>query len=269
MSLSKEIQAVLSDSKRWCVLGQDCMPLLASLPKAVFDHTITDPPYDEHTHANARAHGKGEDLSVAIEIDFDPILPQELAPKLLRPTKRWTLSFCTFEMVGGYSAAAGDAWVRTGIYRRTNGSPQFTGDRPAQAGEAIAIMHKPKVRKRWNGHGKQAYWESAVERGKNRHPTQKPLGLMRALIQDFTDPDDVIFDPFCGHGTTGVAALLTGRRFIGVESKPKYVKRSIERCAAAEQTWRDEQAMRGAFEAAMAEDLQSARDIFELAMDGE
>jgi len=268
MPLPEEIQAVLDDTKRWCVLEQDSMPLLASLPKAVFDHTVTDPPYDEHTHTNARAHGKGKDLSVAIDIDFDPILPQTLTPKLLWPTKRWTLSFCTFEMVGDYAVTAGKAWIRTGIYRRTNGAPQFTGDRPAQAGEAVAIMHR-QGRKKWNGHGKQAYWESAVEREKQRHPTQKPLGLMRALIMDFTDPDDVIFDPFCGHGTTGVAALLTGRRFIGIELKPKYTKRAAERCAIAEQTWRDEQAMKQAFEAAMAEDLQTSRDIFNLAMDGE
>jgi site-specific DNA-methyltransferase (adenine-specific) len=269
--LPKEIQAVLDGKKRWCVLTADCLPILGTMPQAVVDHVMTDPPYDEHTHTSARAHAKGSKSMAVVDvgIDFDPIMPQEIAPKLLRPARRWVVGFCSFEMVGSYEAAVGSAWVRTGIYRRTNGAPQFTGDRPAQAGEAIAIMHKPKVRKRWNGHGKQAYWESAVERVKGRHPTQKPLALMLQLIDDFTEPDDIVFDPFCGHGTTGVAALRRGRRFVGIELKQKYATKAKKRCEEAEMRWRDETAMKEAFEAAMEEDRQSARDTFNLAMEDE
>ncbi len=54
------------------------------------------------------------------------------------------------------------------------------------------------------------------------HPSPKPLRLMRWLIENSTSPDDVIFDPFMGSGTTGVAALQLGRRFIGCEIDPKY-----------------------------------------------
>jgi len=56
----------------------------------------------------------------------------------------------------------------------------------------------------------------------NAHPTVKPVALMRWLIRLVTKPGDVVLDPFCGSGTTGVAALAEGRRFIGVERDPAF-----------------------------------------------
>lgn len=53
-----------------------------------------------------------------------------------------------------------------------------------------------------------------------RHPTVKPVDLMRWLIRLATKPGDVVLDPFCGSATTGVAALIEGRRFIGIERAP-------------------------------------------------
>jgi site-specific DNA-methyltransferase (adenine-specific) len=54
------------------------------------------------------------------------------------------------------------------------------------------------------------------------HPTQKPVGLMRWCIENYTKPADTIFDPFMGSGTTGVACVQLGRNFIGCEIDPKY-----------------------------------------------
>jgi DNA modification methylase len=54
------------------------------------------------------------------------------------------------------------------------------------------------------------------------HPTQKPLSLMKWCIENYTQPGDTIFDPFMGSGTTGVAAVKTGRNFIGCEISPEY-----------------------------------------------
>ena len=55
-----------------------------------------------------------------------------------------------------------------------------------------------------------------------RHPTVKPVALMRWLIRLTTQPGDIVLDPFTGSGTTGVAALAEGRRFIGVERDPAF-----------------------------------------------
>ncbi len=58
----------------------------------------------------------------------------------------------------------------------------------------------------------------------DQHPTQKPVELMRHLIRTHTKPGDLILDPFAGHFTTGVAAVIEGRRFIGIELNEHYCK---------------------------------------------
>jgi len=67
------------------------------------------------------------------------------------------------------------------------------------------------------------------------HPTQKPIALMKWCIKLFSNPDDVIFDPFMGSGTTGIAAWQLGRRFIGCEIDPKYFAIAEKRIKQAAQ----------------------------------
>jgi modification methylase len=55
---------------------------------------------------------------------------------------------------------------------------------------------------------------------------------MEALVADFTDPGDIILDPFCGSGTTGVAAIRLGRRFVGIERDPTYAQLARDRISA-------------------------------------
>jgi site-specific DNA-methyltransferase (adenine-specific)/modification methylase len=82
-------------------------------------------------------------------------------------------------------------------------------------------------------------WSGAIrasEKGIERvHPTQKPLALMRYLIEKYTQTDDIVFDPYMGSGTTGVAALQLGRRFIGCEIDPKYFAIAERRISQAAQ----------------------------------
>lgn len=58
----------------------------------------------------------------------------------------------------------------------------------------------------------------------NQHPTVKPVSLMRWLIRMITPPGGLVLDPFCGSGSTGVAAVLEGSRFIGVELNAEYAE---------------------------------------------
>jgi site-specific DNA-methyltransferase (adenine-specific) len=55
-----------------------------------------------------------------------------------------------------------------------------------------------------------------------RHPTQKPLALMRRVILAFTSADDLVFDPFMGSGSTGVACKELGRNFFGIEQSEEF-----------------------------------------------
>ncbi len=78
--------------------------------------------------------------------------------------------------------------------------------------------------------------------------TPKPLGLMLELVELFTDPNDLIIDPFAGSGSTLVAALRLGRRAIGIERDPKYHALIVDRLAAERDgsTLRDARAGQGA-----------------------
>ena len=67
------------------------------------------------------------------------------------------------------------------------------------------------------------------EKGFGKHPTQKPLTLMEHFVKILTNEGDVIFDPFSGSGSTGVAALMHNRKFIGSEIDEQYYQNSKER----------------------------------------
>jgi site-specific DNA-methyltransferase (adenine-specific) len=63
---------------------------------------------------------------------------------------------------------------------------------------------------------------------------QKPVELMRYWIGNSSAPDDMILDPFMGSGTTGVAAVQMGRKFIGIEREPKYFDIACKRIEDAQ-----------------------------------
>jgi len=69
---------------------------------------------------------------------------------------------------------------------------------------------------------------------KTAHPAKFPVELVERLVLALTDPDDWVFDPFIGSGTTAIAALMHGRRAIGAEILPEYVAIARERLSLAE-----------------------------------
>jgi site-specific DNA-methyltransferase (adenine-specific) len=226
------VSGVLEGSARWCLLTGDGIKVAETMP----DHScvvICDPPYDARTHANARSLAGGKYHKH--EIAFDALTDARFVVDFARVSPSWVLCFCALEQLGMYQTAAGAKWVRSGVWHRPDGAPQFTGNRPAQACEGIAIMHAEPGKTSWNGHGSRAFWSCGVERRERYHDTPKPVSLMLDLVRLFTNPDDVIFDPFAGSGTTGVAALILGRRFIGVELDPDRAAIATERLTATEQ----------------------------------
>jgi len=70
--------------------------------------------------------------------------------------------------------------------------------------------------------------------GRNVHPTVKPIALMRWLVRMVTPPGGTVLDPFCGSGTTGIAAKLEGMEFLGIEMSEEYCELARARIEAAE-----------------------------------
>lgn len=216
----------------WEVIHGDCLEVLPAM--GLVDHVMSDPPFTQRTTDGARGF-RGNATFVPF-ITFDGIDGQEgqIARECLRVAQRWVMLFCAFEQIGAYASAAGKAWIRAGVWHKPDAAPQFTGDRPGMCGEALAIMHRPG-RKRWNGGGHPAFWTYGYERDRNGHPTPKPVALMLQLVEEFSDPGDLVLDPFCGSGTTGVACLRLGRRFIGIEKDAGFAQVATERLQAESQ----------------------------------
>lgn len=210
----------------------DCREILPAL--GMVDAVITDPPYGRKTHEGARTRldANGKETGDEILVNFASISCDDflaLSQSLVTMTTRWVVMTCEWR----YAALieeVGLPLVRLGVWTKPNGAPQFTGDRPATGWEAVAILHREGP-KRWNGGGKRAVWNIPAEPGE--HPTQKPLALMRQWVELFTDQNETILDPFMGSGTTGVAAVNLGRKFVGIEIKPKYFNIACQRIEEA------------------------------------
>jgi site-specific DNA-methyltransferase (adenine-specific) len=115
----------------------------------------------------------------------------------------------------------GRAWKRPAKYA---GSPGISYSRPSHATERTL-----------DGEG---YPRSILEfANPNRgllHPTQKPVALMEYLVRTYTNEGDMVLDFCMGSGTTGIACLQTGRKFIGIELSPRYHAIATHRIAQAE-----------------------------------
>jgi DNA modification methylase len=228
---------------------------LANLPDKSVDHVICDPPFASEIYQRckknpARRNGNGRGrrstntYSVGLKAltegaigTLDEVLAQSMA-EIARITRRWAIVFCDVESVHLVRAAleaGGMRHIRTGAWTKPDAMPQFSGDRPAQGFEVCEIAHSSAERPRWNGGGKPALWHYEISKGLARpdHPCPKPLALMETLISDFTDPGELICDPFAGSGTTLVAAKRLGRNAIGWERDAGFHAAAVKRIEAA------------------------------------
>jgi site-specific DNA-methyltransferase (adenine-specific) len=217
----------------------DCLKILPTIEAGSVDAVVTDPPYGKKTHAGARSMSKGGSRRGHNRIDFASTTAGMIRSSLgmIQP-RRWCVSFIDWRHALSLEQEPpkGLEFVRLGIWSKLNPMPQLTGDRPATGWEAVAIFHAPG-KKRWNGKGGPAMWFHGTSRfgyfGPSNHPTEKPLGLIEKILGQFTDEGEMIADPFMGSGTTAVACLNTGRKFIGIELDKKYFDIAVNRIEKA------------------------------------
>jgi len=239
MGTDNSAASASNDGPVWEVREGECVAGMAALPDGAADVVITDPPYEAEAHTSqrlvARAGGKLE----VEPLTFPPItedLRAESARQMARLARRWILVFCQVEAAMKWRTAleaGGAVYKRTCQWIKPDGKPQYSGDRPGIGYESIVACHAPG-RSRWNGGGSHGVF--IVNKGgddRTGHQTQKPLALMDVLVRLFSDPGELILDPFAGSGTTGVAALRLGRRFVGWEMNSDYVSVARKRLTNA------------------------------------
>ncbi|PBB98822.1 hypothetical protein CK224_09785 [Mesorhizobium sp. WSM3862] len=148
------------------------------------------------------------------------------------------LAFCQVEAVASWRDAmevAGLKYKRGMAWVKPDSSPQFNGQMPAQGYECIAAAWCGTGRSNWNGGGRRGVFTHLTNQPDRdgRHPTEKPVPLMRELLSLFTSSGETVLDPFMGSGSTGVACAKLGRPFIGIEIDAGYFEIACERIRKA------------------------------------
>lgn len=219
----------------------DCLEVMRSL--GAVDHVICDPPYEAMLHAlkNGAARRIRTDGGPDLQgLNFDCI-DEMREPFVLNVSSLcdgWVITFCTPEGVARWADAINASemkYKRACVWVKPDSTPQLNGQGPAQGSEMIVCSWAGKGHSRWNAGGKRGVYTHCVN-GPDRngiHPTEKPVSLMAELISDFTNPGQTILDPFMGSGTTGIAALKLGRKFIGIEKNPAYFDLACKRIEAS------------------------------------
>ena len=192
----------------------DCREILPTLPKV--DAVITDPPYGIGYDASHDKYKNGIDRGDAAW-DIAPFDPSAILALGL-PTILWGGN-CFASRLPDHPGWL--AWVKT---VRNNAAIR-------QADMELAwtnFVTRPQTfRHLWVGAYRDS--ESGIQ---NVHPTQKPVALMEWCIRIAKHPETIL-DPFMGSGTTGVAAMQLGRKFIGIEIEPKYFEIACQRIQQA------------------------------------
>jgi predicted RNA methylase len=187
----------------------DCLPYLKAMPSASVDCVITDPPYG---------------VGIA---DWDGDMPpQDFLDECLRVARGGIVWFGAAPMILEFSR------YTPRPERMLIWSPKFTLSKVAKDG--FAYRYHPIALWRVEKQNVIA-WDvlDDMTEGGNwwKHPATKPVSLMRKLVSAFSQ--ESVLDPFMGSGTTGVAAVELGRRFIGCELSPEYYSIAEKRIKSA------------------------------------
>lgn len=232
---------IIGDATLYC---GDCMELLPIMQRV--DCVITDPPYSDATHNNARSNAGGGGAAKAIDfkaIDFKAI--ERLLDFCAPLCNGWIIANMDWRHIAALEFEKHHFYelIRFGVWVKTNPMPQLSADRPANGWDGIAYIFPKGKKKVWNGGATHGNWSGAVVTNGD-HPTGKPVDMVSSWVTRFTNQSQVILDPFMGSGTTGVAAIQLGRKFIGIEREPKYFDiacKRIEQAVAQGQLFEPEQ----------------------------
>lgn len=220
---SPDREDISHEQKPYQLITGDCITEMAKMPSGSVDAIITDPPYGMD-YQSARRTDKSKRF-VKIVNDERPFiwwLPE--AFRILRNDSA-LFCFCDWRNSEAFRSAiqlAGFTVKSQAIWDR---EAHGMGDLKSSLGpQHDIIWFAAKGRFTFPGKRPTSVFRSMRIAGSNLvHPDEKPVELLEQLITAVTRPGDTVIDPFMGSGSTGVAAVNTGRRVIGIDRDDKYV----------------------------------------------
>ena len=194
------------------------------------DAVICDPPYSARTDEGYMSHGTHE-VAQTTDIGYRPITStdaDELAAFWAPRTQRWAVIFGdhvsrewhakAWEAHGWYVFAP-VIWVKRGA------APRFRADGPGSHVDHIMVARPRRVLADEDKGSRPGWYLVDTPRAGHGYTGVtggKDIKGMRAIVRDYTRPGDLVVDPFCGSGTTALAAAMEGRSAITCEQMPEH-----------------------------------------------
>ena len=194
---------IIGDAVLYC---GDCMDVLPTLDKV--DAVITDPPFGVGNFVQISGNVRGEEVlwnESGPSAEFFQLLKEKSTHRVI-----WGANyFNCFEGAGGL------VWVKN------QPMPNMSKAEMASVswGNKVELLNLT--------------WTNYVNTKESIHPCERPVGLYKWCIEQVPKQPQSILDPFMGSGTTGVAAIQLGRKFIGIEREPKYFDIACQRIEQA------------------------------------
>ncbi|RMG18593.1 MAG: site-specific DNA-methyltransferase [Deltaproteobacteria bacterium] len=250
-------EASYAGGAAWRLLAGDSLELLEAIPPRSVDLVFADPPYNLsnggftcQSGRRAKVDKGAWDRSHGVEADHRfHARWLEAVQRILKPSGTLWVSGTQHVIfsIGYAMQRLGYHLLNTITWFKPNAPPNLACRYFTHSTELIIWAAPRKVKplahhfayaemKAENG-GKQMrdLWTMPApgksEKAHGRHPTQKPLALLDRIVRASTVPGALVLDPFSGSGTTGVAAVALGRRYLGIEREAAYLDLSARRIA--------------------------------------
>lgn len=214
-------------TERMNLIKGDCLSEMDKLVKKGIkvDAIITDPPYGMSFQSNRRKE-KYAKITNDTGLSWLPSFIDK-AYNLLKQNSH-AYFFCSFHKVDVFKQEIEKKFKLKNILiweKNNTGMGDLEGD---YAPKYEMCLYAHKGRRLLNGQRDSNIMKFS-KTGNKLHPTQKPISLMQYLIEKSTNHDEIVFDPFMGSGTTGVACKNLNRKFIGIELDENYFNIAKER----------------------------------------
>ena len=216
----------------------DCLELMKDIPDGSIDLIVTDPPYKLTSRGGSGTMGgywKEEKAKKGIIFDNNSISCKEYLPEFYRILKDKTILYLMCnntnlqEMIN-VATQSGFKFVKSLIWEKGN---KICGRYYMNCFEYILLFRKGGDKPIKNC-GTPDILKVPIKKqkdrnGKNLHDTEKPIELMKILIENSSEQNDFVLDPFMGIGSTGIASKKLNRNFIGIELDENYFNIAKER----------------------------------------
>ncbi|WEV43777.1 site-specific DNA-methyltransferase [Lactobacillus sp. ESL0684] len=223
------------------IYNADCRKQIKLIKDSSVDFILTDPPYNiaKYSTGNINLSGRSSINNDVGKWDLNAINPADFLydfKRILKPDGNIFI-FTSYNLIGKWHAVFDPEFdtFQFFIWHKTNPIPKIYKNGFLNSCEMIICLwnkgHKWNFSSQTKMHN---FYESPIcmgnERLKNpKHPAQKPLKLLKHFIKIASDEGDIVYDPFMGVGSTGVAANLLNRSFIGCEIDDIYFNAAKDR----------------------------------------